>query len=316
MLKRLEIDPEFKNLIPPLSPDEYKQLEENLVAEGCRDSLVVWEGVIIDGHNRYEICNRELIPFGVKEMYFDERGEVIEWIIRNQFGRRNLPAYTRSVLALKLEDVLSERAKEKETVRKTTLTKSSKSDTPTINVRKEVAKIANTSEDTIRKVKVIEEKATPEQKEALHTGKKKINTVFRDVKEAETGTRICSDCGEEKSLEDFTPNSKGGRELICRSCRNKKRRVDIPGRISDDKINAIYSEMKNPDQGDDQGTGINEKFCNSIITEFEEIIKCFAADINKFLFSEEQISRAPIEVKKMVESAINDLNKINKFIKE
>lgn len=314
MLKRLEIDPEFKNLIPPLSPDEYKQLEENLINEGCRDSLVVWEGVIIDGHNRYEICNRELIPFGVKEMYFDERGEVIEWIIRNQFGRRNMPAYTRGVLALRLEDEIKARAKVNQGSRNdlNIPQKSAKS----TETRKEVAKIAGVSHDTISKVKVIEEKATPEQKEALHTGKKKINTVFRDVKEAETGTRVCSDCGEEKALEDFTPNSKGGRELICRSCRNKKRRMDIPGKISDDKINAIYSEMKNPGQGDDQGAGINEKFCNSIITEFEEIIKCFAADINKFLFSEEQISKAPLEVKKMVESTINDLNKINKFIKE
>jgi hypothetical protein len=54
----LRIDPEFKNLIPPLSTDERRQLETNLIKEGCRDPLVVWAGhdILLDGHNRWEIC--------------------------------------------------------------------------------------------------------------------------------------------------------------------------------------------------------------------------------------------------------------------
>src|SRR5690606_40306141 len=56
--KSLRIDPEFRSLIPPLTDDEYAQLEKNIVAEGCRDPLIVWNGVVVDGHNRYDICVR------------------------------------------------------------------------------------------------------------------------------------------------------------------------------------------------------------------------------------------------------------------
>ena len=56
--RRLKIDPEFKNLIRPLRREEYRQLELNLVREGCREDIVVWNDTIVDGHNRYEICNK------------------------------------------------------------------------------------------------------------------------------------------------------------------------------------------------------------------------------------------------------------------
>ena len=80
MQELLTIDPQFKNLIPPLQRTEYLQLEENLLADGCRDPLVVWRGTLIDGHNRYEICTRHSIPFSVKEMNFYCREEAIAWI--------------------------------------------------------------------------------------------------------------------------------------------------------------------------------------------------------------------------------------------
>lgn len=70
MPKSLIIDPQFKNLIPPLQRTEYLQLEENLLADGCRDPLVVWRGTLVDGHNRYEICMRHRIPFSVTEVDF------------------------------------------------------------------------------------------------------------------------------------------------------------------------------------------------------------------------------------------------------
>ena len=111
MLVQLIVDKEFKALIPPLSDEEYKGLEENIVKEGCRDSIVTWEGVIVDGHNRYEICTRHNIPFNTVEKEFASRGEAIEWIILNQFGRRNLPAYDRAKLALTLKPIMVENAK-------------------------------------------------------------------------------------------------------------------------------------------------------------------------------------------------------------
>ena len=69
----LIIDEEFKNLIRPLRREEYQQLEINLSVDGCREPIITWNRIIIDGHNRYEICNRRHIPYAVEEMPFASR---------------------------------------------------------------------------------------------------------------------------------------------------------------------------------------------------------------------------------------------------
>lgn len=97
-LRQLQIDPHFKNLIRPLQRKEYLQLEQNILADGCRDPLIVWNGVIVDGHNRYEICMRHQIPFAVLEMDFSCDAEAIAWICANQLGRRNISEETRKFL--------------------------------------------------------------------------------------------------------------------------------------------------------------------------------------------------------------------------
>ena len=75
----LKIDEDFKNLIRPLSQDEYLQLEANLLLDGCREPITTWNGIIVDGHNRYEICKKHNIPFNVQPKEFDCREEVIIW---------------------------------------------------------------------------------------------------------------------------------------------------------------------------------------------------------------------------------------------
>ena len=94
----LKIDPMFKSLIRPLLSQEYLQLETNIITDGCRDPIVTWNGVIIDGHNRYAICSKYDIPFSIKEMQFECREAVIAWICANQLGRRNLTDETRRYL--------------------------------------------------------------------------------------------------------------------------------------------------------------------------------------------------------------------------
>jgi N6-adenosine-specific RNA methylase IME4 len=181
----LKIKNEFKELIPPLSIDEFKQLETNVLEEGIRDKIITWNGFIIDGHNRYEIAQKWDLDFEVEERYFDNENDVKEWMINNQFGRRNLSNYQRSVLALQLEKVFSKRAKEKETERKSTFSTLKKSDLPIINTHKEVSKIANISDGSLHKVKVIESKATPEVKAQLSTGELTINKAYQDIKKEE-----------------------------------------------------------------------------------------------------------------------------------
>ena len=88
----LRIDPEFESRIPPLTDDEFQQLEENILADGVIISpIVVWEGVVIDGHNRFRIVEKHPhISFTTCERQFENRYEALAWICKNQLGRRNL----------------------------------------------------------------------------------------------------------------------------------------------------------------------------------------------------------------------------------
>lgn len=138
----IKIDPELKALIPPLAADEYKQLEANIIAEGCREALIVWqvntdrgecmeetcgnkngnykpdetidgmltcpdcgyvsgvyESILIDGHNRHQICKNNNIPFNIITKQFVDREAVMLWMEENQVGRRNLSDDQRAVIA-------------------------------------------------------------------------------------------------------------------------------------------------------------------------------------------------------------------------
>ena len=95
---KLKIDPEFRGLIRPLTTSEREQLEANLLADGCLDAIITWKGIIVDGHNRYEICTEHDIPFNIIEKEFDCRESVIAWICNHQLGRRNLSEATRKYL--------------------------------------------------------------------------------------------------------------------------------------------------------------------------------------------------------------------------
>ena len=88
----LKIDPEFQSQIPPLTDDEFKQLEENILKEGkLLSPLIVWGNTLVDGHNRYAILQKHPeIYFSTMPLPFESRGEVLAWICKNQLGRRNL----------------------------------------------------------------------------------------------------------------------------------------------------------------------------------------------------------------------------------
>ena len=84
------IDKEFEKLIPPLTDEEFKSLESSILDEGVRDPLVIWDNIILDGHNRYNICTKHNLIFKRVEKNFDNREQAKIWILENQLGRRNL----------------------------------------------------------------------------------------------------------------------------------------------------------------------------------------------------------------------------------
>jgi N6-adenosine-specific RNA methylase IME4 len=182
----IKINEDFKRLIPALTQEEYKQLEDNILKEGIREKIITWNGYIIDGHNRYEISQKWGLDCQSESMHFKDEDEVKEWMILNQFGRRNLSNYQRSVLALELEEVFSKKAKENQAIQyKGNSLKQISAEVKPIETRKELSKVANVSHDTISKVKHIEAKATPEVKQKLSTGEVSINQVYQEIKKEE-----------------------------------------------------------------------------------------------------------------------------------
>jgi len=89
-MREIIIDEEFKSLLPPLDKETSRLLEENILEHGCRDPLVLWNGILIDGYNRYRICREHNIPFNTVDKEFGSREEALIWIIGNQVSRRNL----------------------------------------------------------------------------------------------------------------------------------------------------------------------------------------------------------------------------------
>jgi len=184
----IKIKEEFKKLIPALTKEEYKQLENNCIAEGIREKILIWNGFIIDGHNRYEISLKWDLEIQTETKHFQNEEAVKEWMILNQFGRRNLSNYQRSVLALELEEVFSNKAKENlklsgENFGKGLPTLAKAIDK--INTRQELSKVANVSHGTLDKVKKIQAQASEEVKAKLSTGEVSINSAYQEIKKEE-----------------------------------------------------------------------------------------------------------------------------------
>jgi DNA modification methylase len=98
LINMLEIKKEFKELIPPLTVEEFKQLEQNCLAEGIRDKIITWNGFIIDGHNRYEIAQKHGLKFRIEDKEFNTEEQAKDWMDANQLGRRNLTPDQRKIL--------------------------------------------------------------------------------------------------------------------------------------------------------------------------------------------------------------------------
>ena len=189
------IDPEFRDLLPKLSEDERQRLVSDINQNGCRDKLVVWKewNILIDGHNRYEICTDLDLPFETVEMSFTGRDDVKLWMIRNQLARRNITDAKRVTLNLMLKPVLASKAVEnirggdhgnQHTGGKVaTLSNSTKlPETERLNTRSEIAKASGVSENTVHKVETVLKKADEPTKEKMLSGEISINKAYQAVK--------------------------------------------------------------------------------------------------------------------------------------
>lgn len=190
------IDPEFRDLLPKLSEDERQRLVSDINQNGCRDKLVVWKewSILIDGHNRYEICSDLDLPFETTELSFPSRDDVKMWMFRNQLGRRNLTDFQRAEIALRMKPVVSEAAKQRQCAGRPPkeVGQIFGQDNGDEHERKTdaiVAKEAGVSRETIRKVEMILKDGNQELIDKLRSGEKAddgrkmtINKAYKTVK--------------------------------------------------------------------------------------------------------------------------------------
>lgn len=176
----IKIDNEFRTLIPPLTAEEFSQLEANCLENGIQDSLKTWNGILVDGHNRYEIAQKHGLEFRTEEMEFSSRDDVKLWIIKNQLGRRNLDKWQRFDLAKQQEHIEKVKAKERQGTRtdiQPILAESSKGQT-----RDKMASQVGVSHGTYDKMKAIDESDNEEVKQAVRKKEMSIDKAYREVK--------------------------------------------------------------------------------------------------------------------------------------
>ena len=259
-----KIDDEFRSLIPPLTDDESQRLEKSILDEGVREPIITWNGVIIDGHNRYRICQKHGIDCPNREREFDSRDAAKIWIIENQFARRNINGYVRSLLVLQLKKLYAAEAKKRlhlakgQGVKGAQISADVKGDT-----RDKLAAIAGVSHDTIHKVEVIETEAANgnekaiELRELLIADEKKtpdgnklsINSAYNEIssnrpkpkkaKLTDDGRRICTICGNPIDDGDCYESDHSTHKK-CRNERLKQRRYKNPDVSLLDNV-AIYT---------------------------------------------------------------------------
>ena len=107
---QIVVNEELKAYIDPLTPEEYEALERSILTDGCRDALVLWGEVLVDGHNRYGICQKHGLPFQtVQSQLFQSLEDVHLWMIDQHLGRRSVSDFQRGVLALRKREIVAQR---------------------------------------------------------------------------------------------------------------------------------------------------------------------------------------------------------------
>jgi hypothetical protein len=170
----ITINEELRSFIDPLTPVEYAALERSLLADGCRDALVLWRDVLIDGHNRYDICTKHGIPFRtVNNDKFDSLEDVMLWVIDNNLARRSVSDFQRGMLALRKKEIVAARAAQRAAEAPPEQAAQEPADDPADppwSTREDVAKAARVSANTLSQIERIRKTAAPELVDAVRSG--------------------------------------------------------------------------------------------------------------------------------------------------
>lgn len=188
-MKEYKIDSELNEVLPKLSDADYKALEQSLLTDGFKGApIIVWGDIIVDGHNRYEICNKYNIPYEVKSVEFASKEDAIIWMVRQQLGRRSLTPLQRIQIVEKYRPFYKKKAEKNKSLNGgNKIAESENSTTPLtkeekIDVREKLAKDADVSTNTYSKGVKILESGNEELISETINGQKSINKAFNELK--------------------------------------------------------------------------------------------------------------------------------------
>lgn len=273
MEEKYRIDPELNTVLPKLSEEDYTALEKSLLTDGYKGApIMIWDDVIVDGHNRYEICNKHNIPYEVKNIDFENKEEAMRWMVRQQIGRRNLTPMQRISISEKYRPFCEKEAKANQSKAgkeygnggtKLTANLPQASDTgkkernPTTD--KKLADIANVSEKTYRMGTKILNSGNEELIQQTLKGEISINKAYNELKasqkkesEKKQDNSIPSDTKRE--LQDLKENKRKESAQKVREARDehgfdsaeyedaKQQQLDV-----EIQINALENAVRNSD---------------------------------------------------------------------
>lgn len=183
------VNEDLKAYIDPLTPEEHDALERSLLAEGCRDALVLWGDVLVDGHNRYGICQKHGIAFQtLQSSLFKTVDDVHLWMIDQHLGRRSVSDFQRGVLALRKREILNDRRLQAASAAQAdpaapavdaTAAPSATAAalTDPLKSREDIAKVARLSSSQVVLIEKIQKQATPQVVAAVKSGAISINAA-------------------------------------------------------------------------------------------------------------------------------------------
>lgn len=234
----IKIDKDFQNLLRPLTAEEFKSLEDSIKQDGCLRPVELWNGYIVDGHNRYSICMKNDIPFEQVDVTgkFETKSDVMKWIVQNQRARQTGRQLSKTELVAMADAIKKQTDKEakeaqanaggdrrSEEYKKSVTANLPQAKRNSTSAEKAAAAIG-VSRHTYEDMKFVTEKGSEEQIERMNKGGRgnAPSAIAKEIKSKENeGTFRCSKCGK---ILPLSMRSKGGYRNFCKSCNNEMER--------------------------------------------------------------------------------------------
>lgn len=301
-MRELKIDPELRDLLPPLTSEEYKKLEKNIVDNGFDENFPImeWQGFIVDGHNRYDICRKHNIEPVIGTLAYETKEEVMEWMLDIQLGRRNLSPIQKIAITEKYRPIYEKQAKKNKQnammiarqnnennkneqfsqISSTTVDSKNK-----IDVRAKLAETAGVSTDTYSKGKKILNSNNEKLKQEVLSGEKSINAGYKELTGKKENKKEEVKNENPSTSQIQPPKSKVSEEVkqICEDLKTEKTKEYLDS-IWDYKVSIIECMNADFDMYYDGFVSILNDMENRVTkSELDECIKNAEKNVEKLL---------------------------------